>query len=131
MVNTQIWDLRKYEENVVKYPKLNEIKETLLNDGLVAIPTETVYGLGANARNEHAVRKIYEAKGRPSDNPLIVHIHQREQLEEFVDGIDERVSKLMDVFGLDQFHLFYLLKQVIYVKSYRRIKLYCSSYAKS
>ena len=38
MVNTQIWDLRKYEENVVKYPKLNEIKETLLNDGLVAIP---------------------------------------------------------------------------------------------
>ena len=98
MVNTQIWDLRKYEENVVKYPKLNEIKETLLNGGLVAIPTETVYGLGANARNEHAVRKIYEAKGRPSDNPLIVHIHQREQLEEFVDGIDERVSKLMDAF---------------------------------
>ena len=58
MVNTQIWDLRKYEENVVKYPKLNEIKETLLNDGLVAIPTETVYGLGANARNEHGKKNI-------------------------------------------------------------------------
>ena len=62
MVNTQIWDLRKYEENVVKYPKLNEIKETLLNDGLVAIPTETVYGLGANARNEHAEEKYMKLK---------------------------------------------------------------------
>lgn len=97
-MKTQIWDLRKYEKDVAKYPKINEIKETILNGGLVAIPTETVYGLGANARNEKAVEKIYEAKGRPSDNPLIVHIHQRNQLENFVDYVDERVSKLMDAF---------------------------------
>ncbi len=42
--------------------------------GLVAFPTETVYGLGANGLNEEAVRSIFEAKGRPSDNPLILHV---------------------------------------------------------
>ena len=47
---------------------------------LVAFPTETVYGLGANALDEEAARKIYAAKGRPSDNPLIVHIAQMEDL---------------------------------------------------
>ena len=47
---------------------------------LVAFPTETVYGLGANALNEEAVRNIYLAKGRPSDNPLIVHIAEKEDI---------------------------------------------------
>lgn len=45
--------------------------------GLVAFPTETVYGLGANALNENSVKNIYKAKGRPSDNPLIVHIAKK------------------------------------------------------
>ena len=48
--------------------------EILKRGGLVAFPTETVYGLGADALDENAAKKIYEAKGRPSDNPLIVHI---------------------------------------------------------
>jgi L-threonylcarbamoyladenylate synthase len=53
----------------------------LLIDGkLVAFPTETVYGLGADALNPHAVKRIFEAKGRPSDNPLIAHIASLEQL---------------------------------------------------
>lgn len=98
MMNTQVWDIRQYKDDVLQFPYLNDIKETILDGGLVAIPTETVYGLGADARNEEAVRKIYEAKGRPSDNPLIVHIHDRKQLENFVDYIDSRVSKLMDAF---------------------------------
>lgn len=54
--------------------------ELLRQGELVAFPTETVYGLGADAINEEAVKGIYQAKGRPSDNPLIVHIYQREQL---------------------------------------------------
>ena len=56
----------------------NEIKKQaeLIKEGKTVIfPTETVYGLGANALDENAVKKIYEAKGRPSDNPLIVHIY--------------------------------------------------------
>lgn len=58
----------------------------LLNQGkLVAFPTETVYGLGADARNADAVAKIYAAKGRPSNNPLIVHIHSVEQIETYAD----------------------------------------------
>ena len=51
-MHTQIWDLRMYKNNVSQYPHIDEIKQTFLDGGLVAIPTETVYGLGANARNE-------------------------------------------------------------------------------
>ena len=54
--------------------------EILRNGGLAAIPTETVYGLAANALDGSAVRKIFEAKGRPQDNPLIVHISDVEQV---------------------------------------------------
>ena len=53
--------------------------------GLVAFPTETVYGLGANALDENAVKAIYTAKGRPSDNPLIVHIAKKEQIIHLVE----------------------------------------------
>lgn len=63
--------------------------DILKQGGLVAFPTETVYGLGADALNEDAARKIYEAKGRPSDNPLIVHITNMEALEHIVRQIPE------------------------------------------
>ena len=65
---------------------------------LVAFPTETVYGLGANALDEAAVRKIFEAKGRPADNPLIVHIAERSALEPLVASVDARAAKLIDAF---------------------------------
>jgi len=65
---------------------------------LVAFPTETVYGLGANALDEQAVIKIFEAKGRPSDNPLIVHISDRHQLDELVLQIPEAAEKLIQAF---------------------------------
>ena len=59
-----------------------QLASDLLNRGeLVAFPTETVYGLGANALNREAVLSIFAAKGRPADNPLIVHIHDRSQLD--------------------------------------------------
>lgn len=64
----------------------------------VAFPTETVYGLGANALDETAVKKIYAAKGRPSDNPLIVHIHHRNQLAQLTDTVSQQAQKLMDAF---------------------------------
>ena len=61
---------------------IQEAGSILKKGGLVAFPTETVYGLGANALDEEAAKKTYAAKGRPSDNPLIVHIADVQALEE-------------------------------------------------
>ena len=66
--------------------------------GLVAFPTETVYGLGANALDEEASAKIYAAKGRPSDNPLIVHICEFSALDKIASQIPEAAVKLADAF---------------------------------
>lgn len=66
--------------------------------GLVAFPTETVYGLGGDALNPDSSKKIYAAKGRPSDNPLIVHIAEIEALDKIVDEVSEGIKKLADAF---------------------------------
>lgn len=71
--------------------------EILKNGGLVAFPTETVYGLGGDALNPEASRKIYAAKGRPSNNPLIVHIADMEHLEPIVTEIPEKARRLASV----------------------------------
>ncbi len=72
--------------------------EIIRNGGIVAFPTETVYGLGANALNQEAVKKIYHAKGRPSDNPLIIHISDKRDLRAITNNIPEKCQKLMDTF---------------------------------
>jgi L-threonylcarbamoyladenylate synthase len=66
--------------------------------GLVAFPTETVYGLGADATDEQAIKKLFEAKGRPSDNPLIVHVAGREMLDLVAEGVNDKVEKLIEKF---------------------------------
>ena len=72
--------------------------QIIKNGGLVAIPTETVYGLGANGLNEDAVLKIFEAKGRPQDNPLILHIADPEQIESLCHHIPQAAYDLADAF---------------------------------
>lgn len=72
--------------------------DILRNGGLVAFPTETVYGLGGNALDPRASEKIYAAKGRPSDNPLIVHIANRADVAELASEIPPIAEKLMDRF---------------------------------
>ena len=72
--------------------------EILKSGGLVAFPTETVYGLGANALDEAAAAQIYAAKGRPSDNPLIVHIADIEALEGIVEKVPEDARRLAEAF---------------------------------
>lgn len=72
--------------------------ELLRQGGLVAIPTETVYGLAADAYNAEAVRAVYAAKGRPSDNPMIVHIADREMLPELVTAVPLAAALLADAF---------------------------------
>jgi len=70
----------------------------LKNSGVVAFPTETVYGLGALATDEDAVNKIFQAKGRPSDNPLIVHIGTKEEVSKYAVGMTKTAEMLMDAF---------------------------------
>lgn len=84
-----------------EHPDLEQLIEPakiLREGGLVAFPTETVYGLGANALNEEAAKKIYEAKGRPSDNPLIAHIADFDDLLPLVAEVPETGRKLMEAF---------------------------------
>lgn len=73
---------------------MREAGEVLKGGGLVAFPTETVYGLGGNAMDPEASKKIYAAKGRPSDNPLIVHIADMESLKVLTPEVPEKAAKL-------------------------------------
>ena len=75
--------------------------EILKSGGLVAFPTETVYGLGGDALNPEASAKIYAAKGRPSDNPLIVHIADMEALKVLASEVPEKAKLLADRFCRD------------------------------
>lgn len=77
---------------------IKEAAELIQNGELVAFPTETVYGLGADALRSEASAKIYEAKGRPSDNPLIVHICKFEELERIAKEVPEQAKKLAEAF---------------------------------
>lgn len=77
---------------------INEAGEILKNGGLVAFPTETVYGLGGNGLDPEAAAKIYAAKGRPSDNPLIIHIADVDALHVLAKDIPAAAWKLADVF---------------------------------
>ncbi|MBR4768288.1 MAG: threonylcarbamoyl-AMP synthase [Lachnospiraceae bacterium] len=72
--------------------------KVLKKGGLVAFPTETVYGLGGNALSDESSKKIYAAKGRPSDNPLIVHVGNVKDVEKLVESIPEKAVKLMEAF---------------------------------
>lgn len=78
--------------------KIDEAAKILVSGGLVAFPTETVYGLGANAMDPEAVAKIYEAKGRPSDNPLIVHIARASNIGELTPTLTPKIIRLIDNF---------------------------------
>lgn len=77
---------------------IEEAAEIIQEGGLVLFPTETVYGIGANALNDDAVKKIFIAKGRKQDNPLILHISDMEMLSQIADNISELEYSLMDAF---------------------------------
>ena len=93
-------------ETQVRRLSYSQIDETMIEEagriirkgGLVAFPTETVYGLGGDALNPDSSKKIYAAKGRPSDNPLIVHIADKQDLYKIVREVPEKAKKLMEAF---------------------------------
>ncbi|GAE46538.1 TsaC protein [Mesobacillus boroniphilus JCM 21738] len=97
-MQTQMWTVDKNVDNLKTYPQIIEAAQKLKRNDVVAFPTETVYGLGGNAESDEAVLKIFEAKGRPVDNPLIVHISNREQIHSFVKEIPDQAAVLMDAF---------------------------------
>ena len=91
-------EVKKIMDTKLFHTDDNEIAdagEILRNGGLVAFPTETVYGLGASAFDSDAAKKIYAAKGRPSDNPLIVHICDKWQIKDIAEEIPESAKKVL------------------------------------
>ena len=86
--------IRKIDKNQIDEKIIEEAGALLREGKLVAFPTETVYGLGADALQEEAARKTYEAKGRPSDNPLIVHIADYEDLKKIAVNIPPETDML-------------------------------------
>ena len=103
MDNSLIKDKTKYLDltdikNIAEYSKLETAGLIIRNGGLVLFPTETVYGLGANGLDAEAVKKIYVAKGRRSDNPLILHISDIEMLGKIAKDISDIEFKLMNAF---------------------------------
>ncbi|AGK56043.1 L-threonylcarbamoyladenylate synthase [Bacillus sp. 1NLA3E] len=97
-MKTYVWSVDKFVDNLKSYPQITQAAKFLKDNEVIAFPTETVYGLGGNAENSEAVAKIFAAKGRPSDNPLIIHIAEISQLEEFVSDVPQVAAVLMEKF---------------------------------
>ena len=90
--------LYEIDENNINIFQMQEAGDLIAAGELVAFPTETVYGLGGDALHPEAAKKIYEAKGRPSDNPLIVHIADVADLERVAKEVPEQAKKLAEAF---------------------------------
>ena len=88
----------RMNENEINENEIKKMAEILRKGETVIFPTETVYGLGANALDGEAAKKIYEAKGRPSDNPLIVHIAHKEEIEGITEDVTDKAKMVIDKF---------------------------------
>lgn len=99
-METRLWTISVTEarEGLTRHPIIIEAAARLKEGKLVAFPTETVYGLGADATNDEAVEAVFRAKGRPSDNPLIVHIGSRRQVGDVARHISPLAETLMNRF---------------------------------
>ncbi len=96
-MNTKVVKIDEQNIDDKALKALQEAGEILKNGGLVAFPTETVYGLGGDGLNPESSKKIYAAKGRPSDNPLIVHVADMESIKKIVKELPEAAYKLAEV----------------------------------
>ncbi len=103
----------KIDEENIDSELIKEAGEIIKRGGLVAFPTETVYGLGGDALNPESSKKIYAAKGRPSDNPLIVHICRIEDLEVIAKNISDKARAVMDAFWPGPLTLIFEKKDIV------------------
>src|SRR5690554_5710970 len=99
-------------QNGFNHEVLNLAEEVLRKGGTIAFPTETVYGLGADALNPSAVKKIFEAKGRPQDNPLIIHVADWD-LSLYAEEIPEKALMMMKEFWPGPLTLILKKKEII------------------
>jgi L-threonylcarbamoyladenylate synthase len=95
---TKQWTVDITVDNLANNAQIVEAAHELVSQQVVAFPTETVYGLGGDATSDLAIERIFGAKGRPADNPLIVHIAERAQLKDYVKEIPPLADKLMSAF---------------------------------
>lgn len=109
-MNTKIFEIDK---NNIDAGKIREAAALLQQGGLVAFPTETVYGLGGNALSGNTVKKIFTAKGRPGDNPLIVHIHSFDQLHSLVEDVPEEAKILAERFWPGPLTMIFKAKSIV------------------
>jgi len=105
--------IRKIAYEAIDLQVMEEAGEIVRQGGLVAFPTETVYGLGGDALNARSSEKIYAAKGRPSDNPLIVHITKREDLDRIAEEVSEKAEKLIEAFWPGPLTLIFRKKDLV------------------
>ena len=110
MIKTIISNIDK---NNIDEAEIKKQAELLKEGNTVIFPTETVYGLGANALDENAVKKIYEAKGRPSDNPLIVHISSKEEVYKLANDISDKAKVLMSKFWPGPLTMIFKKKDIV------------------
>ncbi len=102
---------------IFDYQSLKEAAELLRAGKLVAFPTETVFGLGAIANNDQAVNDVFKAKGRPNDNPLIVHVSQIKQVHETVAEVNTLAESLMKEFWPGPLTIIFPLKEDVFAPS--------------
>ena len=105
--------ISKIDEKHIDKEEIKKQAEMLKDGKTVIFPTETVYGLGANGLDEEAVSKIYKAKGRPSDNPLILHIYDKKQIIDLVEEISDKAEIVMDNFWPGPITIIFKKKDIV------------------
>lgn len=109
-IETEILEVKDLNSN---YENVKKGAEYLKKGEVVAIPTETVYGLAADAFNENAIKKVFQVKGRPQDNPLLVHIYKLEQVYDICKDIPQEAKKVFDAFWPGSVTLIFNKKECI------------------
>lgn len=109
-MNTKVHFIKDINRDI---KHLEEAAKIIKDGGVGAFPTETVYGLGANALDGNAVTKIFKAKGRPQDNPLIIHISNKNDIEKYVEEVPEYSKKLIDKFWPGPLTIIFKKKDII------------------
>lgn len=102
------------ETRVFQQSEIKEAASLIKKGELVSFPTETVYGLGADAMNDQAVKNVYQAKGRPSDNPLIVHVASIGEVYDYVENVPEVAETLMEHFWPGPLTLIFEAKEGVF-----------------
>lgn len=108
---------RTLQTQIYNRESLKEAAKALQMGQLVAFPTETVFGLGAIANNEEAVKSVFTTKGRPQDNPLIVHVHSSESVGQYVEEVNRLSRQLMDAFWPGPLTIIFPMKAGIFAPS--------------